>query len=64
MVTIQLNYELPKLDGEIVNWRVVLDQFQVPIHENKTFTEIDQFTYLKSFLTNSALSVLTGLTLT
>ena len=31
------------------------------IHENETIAEIDKFTYLKSFLSNSALSAISGL---
>ena len=55
--------ELPNFDGDIINWRGFWDQFQVAIHENKTIAEIDKFTYLKSFLSNSALSAISGLSL-
>ena len=55
--------ELPKFDGDIINWRGFWDQFQVAIHENETIAEIDKFTYLKSFLSNSALSAISGLSL-
>ena len=55
--------ELPKFDGDIINCREFWDQFQVAIHENETIAEIDKFTYLKSFLSNSALSPLSGLSL-
>ena len=55
--------ELPKFDGDIINWRGSWDQFQVAIHENETIAEIDKLTYLKSFLSNSALSAISGLSL-
>ena len=55
--------ELPKFDGDIINWRGFWDQFQVAIHENETIAETDKFTYLKSFLSNSAFSAISGLSL-
>ena len=55
--------EPPKFDDDIINWRRFWDHFQVAIHENETIREIDKFTYLKSFLSDSALSPISGLSL-
>ena len=54
--------ELPKFDGDMMNCREFWDQSQITIHDNENIAEIDKFTYLKSFLSNSALLAISGLT--
>ena len=39
------------------------DQFLIAIHENDSMADIDKFTYLRSFLSNSALQSINGLSL-
>ena len=40
-----------------------MDQFLIAIHENDSLADIDKFTYLKSFLSDSALQSINGLSL-
>ena len=55
-VTVKLRkLELSKFDGNIINWRGFWDQFLITIHENDSLVDIDKFTYLKLFLSDSAL---------
>ena len=49
--------ELSKFDGDIINWQGFWDQFLIAIHENH------KFTYLKPFLSDSALQSIDGLSL-
>ncbi|KFM58018.1 hypothetical protein X975_21488, partial [Stegodyphus mimosarum] len=63
------NVKLPKLkiepfDGKYENWQGFWGQFEGAIHENKQLSKIDKFNYLKSFLKDSALKCIQGLTLT
>ena len=55
--------ELSKFDGDIINWQGFWDQFLIAIHENDSLADIDKFTYLKSFLSDSALQSINGLSL-
>ena len=55
--------ELSKLDGDIISWQRFWDQFPIAIHENDSLGDIDKFTYLKSFLSDSALQSINGLSL-
>ena len=50
--------ELSKFDGHIINWQGFLDQFPIAIHENDSLADIDKFTYLKLFLSDSALQLI------
>ena len=63
-----INVKLPKLelrkfDGYILQWQGFRDQFNSAVHQNDHLSDIQKFSYLKSFLTSSASSVLSGLTL-
>ena len=55
--------ELSKFDGDIINWQGFWDQFLIAIHENDSLADIDKFSYLKSFLSDSALQSINGLSL-
>ena len=55
--------ELSKFDGDIINWQGFWDQFLIAIHENDSLADIDKFTYLKLFLSDSALQSINGLSL-
>ena len=55
--------ELSKFDGDIINWQGFWDQFLIAIHENDSLADNDKFTYLKSFLSDSALQSINGLSL-
>ena len=40
-----------------------MDQFPIAIHENDSLADIDKFTYLKLFLSDSALQLINGVSL-
>ena len=54
--------EMPKFNGNI-NWRGFWDQYKAGIRDNENINEVKNFTYLKSFLTDSALATISGLNL-
>ena len=60
---------LPKLiitpfDGNILNWVSFWDQFESSIHLKNNISDIDKFSYLRSFLSPRAEETVSGLTLT
>ena len=57
------NYNSLNFDSDIINWQGFWDQFLIAIHENDSLADIDKFTYLKSFLSDSALQSINGLSL-
>ena len=63
-VNSQVKVKLPKLelkpfDGEIINWKPFWDQFNASIHSNNLNSKIEKFSYLKTFLNESALTLTT-----
>ena len=54
---------MPKFDGDIINFQGFWDQFQSAIHSNNAISDIDKFSYLKSFLCDSAKGCISGLSL-
>ena len=56
--------ELKPFDGNIINWKPFWDQFDVSIHSNDSISKIQKFNYLITFLSDSAKSCISGLTLT
>ena len=60
--------KLPKLEnskfnGDVINWQGFWDQFCSAIHENNPISDIDKFSYLKTFLCDSAIATISGLSL-
>ena len=55
--------EIDKFDGDVINWSSFWDQFTSAIHENDSLSEINKFTYLKSFLCDSAKLTISWLSL-
>ena len=55
--------ELSKFDGDIINWQRFSDQFLIASHENDSLADIGKSTYLISFLSDSALESINGLSL-
>ena len=55
---------IKKFNGDVANWPSFWDQYDSAIHQKQNISDIDKFTYLKSFLRDSADSVISGLTLT
>ena len=53
--------EIEKFDEDVINWSSFWDQFSSAAHENDS--EINKFTYLKSFLCDSAKLIISGLSL-
>ena len=56
--------ELPKFNGNPLQWQSFWDQFSSAIHENDSLNSIDKFNYLKGYLTGTASSTISGLELT
>ena len=59
---------LPKLDlrafsGNPLEWQSFWDQFQSSIHNNESINDVERFLYLRKFLSGTALSTISGLTL-
>ena len=65
----RVKVKLPKLelkpyDWDIIKWKPFWDQFNASIHSNNLISKIEKFSYLKTFLNESASSCISGLTLT
>ena len=56
--------ELPKFDGDISKWETFWDSFRSTVDENETLSDVDKFSYLKSFLSKSAADALEGYAVT
>ena len=55
--------ELPKFKGDITQWQGFWDQFNSSTYENKYLPDIEKCNYLKTFLTDSAYSLISGVSL-
>ena len=55
--------ELPKFKGDITQWQGFWGQFNSSTYENKYLPDIEKCNYLKTFLTDSAYSLISGLSL-
>ena len=56
--------ELKPFDGNILNWQPFWDQFDSSVHNQPYLSDIDKFSYLKTFLTSAAASCISGLAIT
>ena len=59
---------LPKLElrafsGNPLEWQSFWDQFKASFHNNESINDVERFLYLRKFLSGSALSTISGLTL-
>ena len=64
----EISCKFPKLvispfDGNTLNWTTFWDQFESSIHSKRGISDIDKFSYLRSFLAPVALETISGLTL-
>ena len=64
----EISCKLPKpaispFDGNTLNWTTFWDQFESSIHSKRGISDIDKFSYLRSFLAPVALEAISGLTL-
>ena len=64
----EVSCKLPKLvispfDGNTLNWATFWDQFESSIHSKRGISDIEKFSYLRSFLAPVALESTSGLTL-
>ena len=50
--------EIPTFNGNILKWQEFWDQFETSIHNNESISNIDRFSYLKRYLTDSTLSTI------
>ena len=55
----QVKVKLPKLElkpfhGDIIDWKPFWDKFNASIHSNNLISKIEKFSYLKTFLNESA----------
>jgi len=56
--------QLPTFDGNICHWQEYWDTFQSSIHEQTNLPDVSKFSYLKNLLRGSALSAITGISMT
>ena len=64
----EISCKLPKLvfppfDGNTLNWTTFWDQFEPSIHSKRGISDINKFSYLRSFLAPVASETISGLTL-
>lgn len=67
--TKSISVKLPRLqmdsfDGNICEWYSFWNRFNISIHENKNLTNVEKFSYLKSYLTKDAANAIGGLSIT
>ena len=55
---------IKKFKGDVANWSSFWDQYDSATHQKQNICDIDKFTYLKSYLCDSANYVISSLTLT
>ena len=55
--------EISKFNGNVLNWQGFWDQLSSAIHTKNNISDIGKFSYLKLFLCNSALCIVSGLSL-
>lgn len=53
----------PKFDGDITKWTAFWDIYEATIHNNCELSDIEKFTYLKSYLERNAREAIAGLSL-
>lgn len=53
--------EIPKFDGDIRKWRTFHDMFSKLVHEKQQISEIEKFTYLRTYLEGEPLALLAHL---
>lgn len=56
--------ELPKFDGDIMEWSAFWDSYESAVHSNHSITNVQKFNYLKSLLVNEPLQTVSGFSLT
>ncbi|CAH1725392.1 unnamed protein product [Aphis gossypii] len=56
--------ELPKFDGDVVQWCSFRDMFCSLVHDNQSISDIERFHFLKSCLSGPALAVIKSIPLT
>ena len=58
-----LKLEISKFNGDVINWKGLWDQFCSAIHKNNSISDVDKFSYLKTFLCDFATATISGLSL-
>jgi len=56
--------EIPKFDGDVVQWCSFWDMFSSLVHNNQNISDIERFHFLKSSLSGTALAVVESIPLT
>ena len=56
--------DLPKFDGDILEWQSFWDSFESAIHANESLSSVQKFNYLKCSLRYEALQTIAGFSLT
>ncbi len=57
-------YDMKKFGGDAIGWPEFVESFRVSVHENTDLSDVERFTYLKSYLFGEAASCIQGLPLT
>ncbi|XP_053372929.1 uncharacterized protein LOC123565249 [Mercenaria mercenaria] len=56
--------DLPKFDGNILDWQSFWDSYESAIHTNPSLSGVQKFNYLKSSLRGEAVQIIAGFSLT
>ena len=57
-------YDMKKFGEDAIGWPEFVESFRVSVHENTDLSDVEKFTYLKSYLFGDAASCVQGLPLT
>ena len=58
------NLTLEKFNGEVLSWQSFWDQYSIAIHTSNSLSDIEKFNYLRSYLTETTVECIKGLSLT
>ena len=56
--------EITKFSGKPMEWQTFLDTYTAVIHNSKTLSNVEKFTYLRSYIEKDALHAISGISLT
>ena len=56
--------EITKFSGKPMEWQTFLDTYTAVIHNSKTLSNVEKFTYLRSYIEKDALNAISGISLT
>ena len=55
---------LPTFNGDLTSWMTFWDSYEVAVHENKSLSDVEKFTYLRTLVSHAAKEAIAGFALT